>query len=250
MPPFLALRDNMSQQRPKDNPALSTIDAKGGNPFHDAPEYGLLAKDEGKALAELFLQERISVAGRVDPVIYPAFIRDALEARGPHIMVVRMHGRIAGWSVGVIDSRRYWISFLFRHPLAGIGILAGLWLQRCRQFIKARRTTGDDKEPESSLPRWRPEDRYRWGKNGRSSARLIDTTVLPHLRGAGLGGELQFHHLRELRKQGILTAEAYVRIEKSGWLRFNARSGFKVAGRNAQSLLMAIDLDKFSGDDG
>ena len=72
------------------------------------------------------------MAGRVDPALYRAFIEDALRGRGPHIMVVKAWGRIVGWSIGVIHSRRYWISFLARHPAAGIKIFAGLFLQKYR----------------------------------------------------------------------------------------------------------------------
>ena len=89
-----------------------------------------------------------------------------------------------------------------------------------------------------------------WGKDGSHTARLIDTTVLPSFRGAGLGGKLQYHHLRELRKLGILRAEAYVRADKSGWLHFNARSGFKVAGKKAHSVLIVNDLEESRGDGG
>jgi GNAT superfamily N-acetyltransferase len=233
-----------------ENPGLRTHNETRKELSHKAIEYGLLTGDEGTRLAKLLLQERISVAGRVDPAIYRAFIEDALEERGPHIMVVKACGRIVGWSIGVINSRRYWISFLVRHPVAGIRILSGLCLQRYRQHKETRRVWTSYEERESELPRWPPADPNSWGKNGRHTARLIDTTVLPSLRGTGLGSKLQYHHLRELRRLGILRAEAYVRVEKSGWLRFNARSGFKVVGKKTHSLLIANDLEESSGDDG
>jgi hypothetical protein len=246
---FLVIQDSVLRQGPE-NPVLRTHKTTRERPSRESPDYGLLAMDEGTTLAGLLLQERISVAGRLDPAIYRAFIEDALGRRGPHIMVVRACGRIVGWSIGVIDSRRYWISFLTRHPVVGIRILAGLCLQRCKQRRAMRGEPVSQEEREPDLPRWLPADHCLWGKDGRRTARLIDTTVLPSLRGTGLGGELQFHHLKELRRLGILRAEAYVRIDKSGWLRFNARSGFKVVGNKAQSLLMAIDLQEFPGDDG
>ncbi len=96
-----------------------------------------------------------------------------------------------------------------------------------------------------SLPAAEPN---HWGRGGRTTARLIDTTVLPAFRGSGLGGRLQHHHLKELRRLGILRAEAYVRAEKTGWLLFNARSGFKVASHKADSVLIAIDLEESFGD--
>jgi GNAT superfamily N-acetyltransferase len=237
-------------QRTGESRVLRTHNAISNEPSYEAVEYGLLTRNEGSRLAELLLQERISVAGLRDPAIYRAFIEDALSGRGPHIMVVKACGSIVGWSIGVIDSRRYWISFLLRHPVAGIRILAGLCLQRYRQHKEIRRDWTSQEGRESELPRWLPADPDSWGKNGRHTARLIDTTVLPSLRGTGLGGKLQYHHLRELRRLGILRAEAYVRVEKSGWLRFNARSGFKVAGKKAHSLLIANDLEESPGDDG
>ncbi len=95
-------------------------------------EYCPLRADDGAQAAQLLMQERISVASRMDPALYRAFIADALAGRGPHIMVVKACGRIVGWSIGVIDSRRYWISFLVKHPACGIKILAGLFLQKYR----------------------------------------------------------------------------------------------------------------------
>ena len=100
-------------------------------------QYGIVGADDAAPLAHLMMQERISLAGRVDPVLYRAFLEDALGGRGPHIMVVKVCGRIVGWSIGVIDSRHYWISFLGRHPATGIKVLAGLFLQRYRNHKDA-----------------------------------------------------------------------------------------------------------------
>ncbi len=256
--------------------------------------YGIVGADDAAPLAHLMMQERISLAGRVDPFLYRAFIQDGLDGRGPHIMVVKACGRIVGWSIGVIDSRRYWISFLGRHPATAIKVLACLFLQRYRnhkdastlgrksvassgghgeavptlQCFRFRRVgrfflpTGIMHElmpvcarakltvavrPRSDLERLPLADYDNWGKDGRHTARLIDTTVLPSFRGSGLGGNLQVHHLRALRKRGIRKAEAYVRVHKSGWLQFNARSGFRVAAQKANSVLIVIDLDQSHG---
>jgi len=210
-------------------------------------QYGIVGADDAAPLAYLMMQERISLAGRVDPVLYRPFLEDALAERGPHIMVVKACGRIVGWSIGVIDSRRYWISFLGRHPATAIKVLAGLFLQRYRNHKAARANLTGLARPRSDLERLPLADYDNWGKDGRHTARLIDTTVLPSFRGAGLGGNLQVHHLRVLRKLGIRKAEAYVRVDKSGWLQFNARSGFKVATHKANSVLIVIDLDQSHG---
>ncbi len=210
-------------------------------------QYGVISAGDSAPLAELLMRERISLAGRVDPALYRGFIEDALRGRGPHIMVVKAWGRIVGWSIAVIDSRRYWISLLRRQPAAGVKILACLFLQKYRnRKERSGRLAGAEwrgLDPES-LPMAEYDN---WGKDGSHTARLIDTTILPSFRGAGLGGKLQDHHLRELRKLGIRRTEAYVRADKSGWLHFNARSGFKVAGKNANSVLIVNDLEESRG---
>jgi hypothetical protein len=215
---------------------------------HEDFQYGPLKENDSALLAQLLMQERISVAGRVDLALYRAFIRDALAGRGPHIMVVQACGSIVGWSIGVVDSRRYWTSFLARHPAAGIKILIGLFLRKYGQHKEARRelTVAEKCRIDPGTPPSANCD--NWGKGGRRTARLIDTTVLPLFRGTGLGGRLQYHHLKELRKLGILRAEAYVRAEKTGWLLFNARSGFKVAAKIGHSYLIINDLGESPGD--
>jgi hypothetical protein len=210
--------------------------------------YGPIRTEDGEHLAQLLMQERVSVAGRMDPTLYRAFITDAIGGRGPHIMVVKACGRIVGWSIGVIDSRRYWISFLARHPAIGIKILTGLFLQKYRHLRETRKNSmvGEKSGPEPrDLP---PAEHNHWGKGGRRTARLIDTTVLPAYRGAGMGGRLQYHHLKELRRLGILKTEAYVRAEKTRWLLFNTRSGFKVTAKKAANCLIINNLEESPGD--
>ncbi len=220
-----------------------------GDPYEEL-QYGPVTAGDGALLAQLLLHERISLAGCVDPALYRAFIEDALHGRGPHIMLVRARGRIVGWSIGVIDSRGYWLSFLREHPATGIRILAGLCLQkyRNRKERKGKSTGIEQNGPElESLP---TAGYDHWGRDGSHTARLVDTTILPAFRGAGLGGRLQYHHLRELRKLGIRRAEAYVRADKFEWLHFNARNGFKVAAKKANSVLIVNDLEESLGDGG
>jgi GNAT superfamily N-acetyltransferase len=219
------------------------------NPCKDI-QYGPVSVGDAGPLVQLLVQERISLAGRVDLALCRAFIEDALGGRGPHIMVVKARGRIVGWSIGVINSRRYWISFLARHPAVGIKIPFSWLLQKYLNHREAKAELRVAKKRESDLEGLPAAQYDHWGKNRRHTARLIDTTVLPSFRGTGLGGTLQYHHLRELRKLGIRTAEAYVRVSKSGWLQFNARSGFKVAGRKGHSVLIANDLEHSLGSSG
>jgi ribosomal protein S18 acetylase RimI-like enzyme len=217
-------------------------------PFDDI-EYRTLKADDGPLLAQLLMQERISLGGRVDPALYRAFIEDALGGRGPHIMVAKAGGRIVGWSIGVINSRCYWMSFVGSRPGIGVKILIRLFFQRFRNRKRVNREFSCGGKIESTIEALPKARDGKWGKMEPDTVRITDITVLPSYRGVGVGGKLQVHHLRTLKSLGVRRAEAYVQTGKSGWLLFYSRIGFKIAGKKGNSLLVANDLEESFGDD-
>jgi ribosomal protein S18 acetylase RimI-like enzyme len=210
-------------------------------------EYSPLKAEDGALLAQLLMQERISLAGRVDRALHRAFIEDALAGLGPHIMVVKAYGRVVGWSLGLINSRSYWTSCLSRHPGMGVKILIGLLRQRYRNYKEVNSILSCQRKNELDLEALPTARDGKWGTMGPDTVRIVDITILPSSRGAGLGGKLQLHHLKTLYRMGIRRAEAYVRADKTGWLLFYTRIGFKIAGKKANSLLIVNDLEHSLG---
>jgi ribosomal protein S18 acetylase RimI-like enzyme len=238
----------MSHHGGPEKRALRTLLATmRGTPFEDI-EYCALKVEDAALLAQLLTQERISLAGRVDPALYRALIEDALGGRGPHIMVVKVCGKIVGWSIGLINSRRYWISFLGKHPGMGVKILIGLCRQHCRNRNEVHRACSCGRENETGIEALPKAKDGEWGRRGSDTVRIVDITILPSSRGAGLGARLQVHHLNALFRLGVRRAEAYVRADKIGWLLFYARIGFKISGKKATSLLIVKDFEHSLGE--
>jgi ribosomal protein S18 acetylase RimI-like enzyme len=204
--------------------------------------YSAVTSEDLATLPELMLRAQIPLANLIDLRLYRTFVSDALRQQGPHIMLVRKQGKIIGWSIAIIDSRSYWLHFIYRHLPMGLRIVHTYCKRRIVQIRQCVKVKPIAFVSDGCADHAIPLDVNAWGKGGPHTAKLLNTTILPFFRGQSLAEMLQWHHLSELCRLGIRRVEAYVNKDNKRWNYFNARKGFRFVAVRGPCLLMVQDL--------
>lgn len=177
-----------------------------------------VAPRDDSALLDLMRRTRVHFVGARNDSLYRAIISDSMGDRSRIVTVVaEVDGDLGAFIVAVLsDSRRYWRTFAYRHPLAAAAIVRHR-VKKFRRRLGYRRRHRDAYQsdavlkPRVELPaevaerlgRRPPEEGSpRPGESGQGIALVLFVMVAPEMRGRGLGVSLYECLFEELRRRG------------------------------------------------
>ncbi len=180
--------------------------------------------DLGDVLA--FCEAEGVVIGQVRcPRVNGAVCRDALRRRDVLVVVARADGRLAGVVLAVIHWRRYWRSFLLRHPLASVCIL----LPRAARLFARR--------PPAAPPEVRPETEalFRgvshadWSDSSDLIAKIVYVATGSSCRGRAVGSALYRRMFEELGRRAVTRLDAHIELDNEPSIRLHLATGWSLA---------------------
>lgn len=184
---------------------------------------------------------RPSVAGLTSPVLYRALCRESLARGNPVMVVAEVDGALAGFVMAVTDPKAFWRSFLRRHPLIAVRILARRMPGLIRARIPRRAAPvlvdrGEHRPAES-----RTAEGASWEQSGPEIARIVFIGVDEAHRGRGVARALYRHLFAVLEGRGIRRANARIDVDNAPSIRLHRLTGWQIGGAGP-SLLATLEL--------
>ncbi|MBN1222686.1 MAG: GNAT family N-acetyltransferase [Candidatus Aminicenantes bacterium] len=207
-----------------------------------SPVYRLFKHNDFPRLSELIKTIKPEIAGMRSVKLYNAICMDALSNKDIVIIVAEERSSLIGFNITVVERRRFFRYFLFRHPVLSLKIALQRGINFLRGFTVKERT--DPLPCREALPYILKTDSGRsWKDSSPDIAKIIFTAVRDGYRGRRVSvgiGEFLLHILEE---RGVGRLDTLVDPQNLPSIRLTHRLGFRIE-RKGRWLLGSVDIGK------
>jgi len=204
--------------------------------------YRFLAEEDLLQLVRLMEKIKPEIAGLFATSLYSALCRDALLNENVVIIIAHDNRHLVGFNVTVIDRKRYWRSFLLKHPIIGFRIVHHRFIKTLRDKIKAG-------NPESEIPEAIREyisptsSTYSWGDSAPWIASIFITAVDSHYRGEHISEGIGRYLLKVLADRGVRRVVSIIDPGNIPSIRLSHSLGFRIE-KSESNLFISLDIDR------
>jgi ribosomal protein S18 acetylase RimI-like enzyme len=206
----------------------------------------LIKEDDITEVCGLMKAANATFAKIQSPEIYAAICSDALQRDDVVLVVAKIDNTVAGYSLNVIDRRRYWRAYFFRYPVLAAKIANNLLLKQIKLFQRVKhQSTSLDHSLEKFL-NIVPTKRS-WKDSSPTIAKLLHICVSENARGRSIGLKLLFYAFKILKDRGVSRVDTMIRIDNNNIssIKMNRKAGWKFS-KTGDYLFGTIDLNKTS----
>ena len=206
----------------------------------------LIKEEDILEVCGLMKATQATFAKMQSPEIYAAICSDALHRDDVVLAVAKIDNKVVGYSLGVIDRRRYWRSYFFRYPVLTAKIAYSLLLKQLKVFHRINHQSTSLNQPLEKFVDLVPAKRS-WRDSSPIIAKSLHTCVSENVRNKSIGLKLLFYTFEILNDRGVSRVDTMVRIDNSNIssIKMNRKAGWKFS-RTGDYLFGSIDLNKTS----
>jgi hypothetical protein len=178
------------------------------------------------------------------PEIYAAICSDALHSDTVVLAVAKFDNEVVGYSLGVIDRKKYWRSYFFRYPVLTAKIAMSILLEKLKVFHSVKHQSPSLDQPLEKFVDVVPTKRS-WKDSSPTIAKSLHTCVSEHVRNKSIGLKLLFYTFKILKDRGVSRVDTMIRIDNSNIssIKMNRKAGWKFS-RTGDYIFGTIDLNK------
>jgi ribosomal protein S18 acetylase RimI-like enzyme len=204
----------------------------------------LIKEDDIVEVCRLMKAANATFAKMQLPEIYAAICSDALHRHDVVLAVAKIDNTVAGYSLSIIDRRRYWRSYLFRYPLLTVKITNNLLLKKITSLHKVKHQAASLDQSLEKFVNIVPAKRS-WQDSSPSTAKLLHIYVSEHARGRSIGLKLILYTFKILKDRNVSRVDIMIRIDNNNIssIKMNRKAGWEFS-RTGDYLFGTIDLKK------
>lgn len=197
---------------------------------HNKPVCRLLQKKDYSEVIGLMQKSEIPVAGLYSRSIYNAIFNQALKDDRIVFGVAEYESKLIGLVIAIIDWNRFWISFLFRHPLLSLHVLFRRLLRHVGIGVLKSHYNAEELKAVERYLTTSISDRA-WRDSSPQIAKAIFIAVDPEYRRLKVGLELNRFRDRIFFERGVKRYDGWVEMHRIPQLHLLHKTGFLIEKR-------------------
>jgi len=204
-------------------------------------EIKLIEDFELEDLCNLFLEMRPHIAGLANRRIYQSIGRGALKNDNLIIVIAKDNSRIVGFTIAVIDWKKFWIKFSRSNPMIAIEIV----MKRMMEKIKVNKVPKTLKTNREELKGFFASEQTEksWGDSSPQIAKVVCTGVSENYRKKGIGSMMGNYRFKILTERGVERIDTNLDPKNIPAIKLNYKLGYKIY-RSGNRLFVSKDLLK------
>lgn len=194
-------------------------------------KYLLLDQSRLASFVNLIKSHDISILNLSDNDFLNDIFRDSVYDENPVVIIASDSlGNILGWDIAIINSKKYLIKFLLKHPKY---LINKIIIDYFRPRTNKRGVSSNLSEPDNdSEIEWPLFSHVNWGDNNPVIARHVDITVLENDRHSGIGKNLHKELENVLRKRRVHRIDACIHSRNTSSQVFHIKLGWAVVKKD------------------
>ena len=174
----------------------------------------------------LLMEMRPPIAGLTNWRIYQSISREAIKSDNVIIIIAKDDKKIVGFTITIIDWKKFWLNFFRLHPIIAIEII----MNRIVSRIKANK---NKKMPKQNLGKVKEyfaaeQTEKSWNDSSAQIAKVVYTGVSENYRKKGIGTMIGNYRFKILTEKGIIRIDTNLDPKNIPAIKLNYNLGYKI----------------------
>lgn len=202
-------------------------------------EIKLIEDDELEEFCNLLMEMRPPIAGLKNKRIYKSIGTAAIRTNNAIIVIAKDDTRIVGFTITIIDWKKFWLKFSRLHPIIFSEIITHKIISKLRGNKEQKplnQKVEKTKEFFASDP-----NKKSWSDSSPQIAKIVYTGVSKNYRKRGIGTMLGNYRFKILTERGVKRVDTNVDHQNIAIIKLNYNLGYKIY-KGGNRLFLSKDL--------
>lgn len=190
-------------------------------------------------LCNLLLEMRPPIAGLTNRRIYRSIGREALKNDKVIIVIAKDDRKIVGFTIAVIDWKKFWLKFSRSNPIIAIEIVLKRIMEKIKANKKQRTLIKNEEEIKEFFASEQTEK--SWSDSSPQIAKVVYTGVSENYRKKGIGKMIGNYRFKVLTERGVVRIDLQLDPKNIAAIKLNYKLGQKIY-RSGNRLFASKDL--------